>query len=89
MMENLRTIIAKLVTVLPDDPILKALGDFSAPDWLQYLNYFVPFTLIGEITKGWCLAIVAYRVIVYCKRAGKDFFHIIETEYDPIPNPDK
>ena len=77
MLENLRTIIAKLIQVLPDCPILAAVGNMVTPTWMGYLNYFVPITLIAEITKGWCLCIVIYRVAVYAKRKGSSFFDVL------------
>lgn len=77
MMESVQTILAKLVTLFPNDPFLNVLGDFASPDWLQYLNYFVPVVIISEVTKGWCLAIVLYRIIVYAKRKGSSFFDVL------------
>ena len=71
---GIRNIVAKLVQILPDDPILAFIGDLVTPEWMGYLNYFVPITILVEITKGWCLCIVIYRITVYAMRKGSSFF---------------
>ncbi len=72
-----RTLLLKLVNLLPNDPIASYLSELVAPTWLRYLNWFIPVTFLAELTKGWVLAIVAYRVFVFCKSKGKDFFSVI------------
>ncbi len=77
---GIRNIVAKVVQVLPDDPILAYIGSLVAPDWMRYLNYFVPISILAEITKGWCLLIVIYRIFVYAKRKGSSFWETLTGE---------
>ena len=74
---GIRNILAKVAMILPDDPIVAFLADLTRPAWMGYLNYFVPISILAEITKGWCLCIVLYRIFVYAKRKGTSFFSVL------------
>lgn len=73
-MEFFYNIFLKIYNLLPDCPFGQFLKDNTiSEEWLHYINWFIPFDICLDITKGWVIAIAVYYLFTIIKKISLDY----------------
>lgn len=60
-----------ILQFLPKDPFIEYINNLSIPQYVNYVNWFVPVTEILNIMSIWLTAVAAYYLIsVVLRKAG-------------------
>lgn len=59
MTELLKILVTKLYMVLPNSPFSSVANGIRDFEFLPYLNWFIPFDKMLEITALWCVTLAA------------------------------
>lgn len=62
LFEGVSSIVNKLLFMFPESPFQKVTVAFEIENFLNYLNWFVPFDLAVNITEAWLIGIFAWKV---------------------------
>lgn len=63
------TVIGLCFKILPTSPFLAYLGLSDLSEYLPYINYFVPIDFFIAATEAWLIALTAYIVLKFSRKA--------------------
>lgn len=67
MVNILKTIVLKIISMLPDSPISSYLDNVDA-DFFDYLNWFLPIDICGMIFSVWLICMGIYYIFLLIKQ---------------------
>lgn len=62
-------VIGLVFKILPTSPFLAYLGVSDLSEYLPYINYFVPIDFFIAATEAWLIALTAYIVLKFGRKA--------------------
>lgn len=71
MIKIIQAFFEKVYNLLPDSPFQTFFSDFDF-DFLNWLNWFIPFDICFKITQVWVTAVAAYYLFTVVKKVVFD-----------------
>lgn len=70
MVNLLKTVILKIISILPDSPISSYLDSVNA-DFFDYLNWFLPIDVCGMMFGTWLICIGVFYIYLLVRQIMK------------------
>lgn len=76
MIASILKIMTKLISILPDDPLLSAIESRMEviSSYMGYMNYFIPFNGVANLLDLWVKAIMLYWIFYINRDLIKKWF---------------